>query len=464
MSGDANENQTAGTAAGTGTSGRSPGRAEAGSSLELYIAGLSEKSFGRLLTPSEERRLARKARGGCQRSHTKLIEKNLRLVVHVAKKYRGLGLPFEDLIQEGNLGLIKAVDKFDPDTGNRFSTYATWWIRQGVQRAVADKSRHIRVPVHMTEKIRKVSRVRETLTNDLGRPATKPEMSRALADQFGWPPEKVEGVLSVPPDATSLNGPVSKTGYPGSPTEIGDLIPDTSSEGTPEEVVLEMLEGQDAQSELERVLPRLKVRERRALEIRYGLHELGDSADTGRLPPPTYAGIAKELGVTRERARQIHNGAVERLRHLYEQANDRGVYPEVRAEARQSSDHHTNISDGRPAAMDLIIPLGEKSAGICGDAGERLPSPVVPAGTPWHYDQCVICNTQRMMPQGFEACVRCQEGFSRQGFSQHRQGLSQQDFCTEPDRRQRDEPPHTVPPRKYPLDYDHEPLPMEIPG
>ena len=127
MSGDANGNQTAGTAAGTaagtGTSGRSPGRAEAGSSLELYIAGLSEKSFGLLLTPSEERRLARKARGGCQRSHTKLIEKNLRLVVHVAKKYRGLGLPFEDLIQEGNLGLIKAVDKFDPDTGNRFSTY-----------------------------------------------------------------------------------------------------------------------------------------------------------------------------------------------------------------------------------------------------------------------------------------------------------------------------------------------------
>ncbi|MDQ3892818.1 MAG: RNA polymerase sigma factor RpoD/SigA, partial [Actinomycetota bacterium] len=163
--------------------------------LAKYLAHIGQ---GELLTHPEEIDLSKRAKVGDKKARQKLIEKNLRLVVSVAKKYRGYGLPFEDLIQEGNIGLMKAVEKFDPDRGYRFSTYATWWIRQAVQRAVADKGRTIRVPVHMTEKIRKVSRTHSGLSAEFEREPTEEE----IAEHLGWTIDEVRLTMEAMPDAT----------------------------------------------------------------------------------------------------------------------------------------------------------------------------------------------------------------------------------------------------------------------
>src|ERR671926_526606 len=157
-------------------------RSHEGEAPELLAAYLKRIGRGRLLTKEEELALARQAKAGDEDARRRLVEKNLRLVVSVAKRYRGMGLPFEDLIQEGNVGLMRAVEKFDPDRGWRFSTYATWWIRQAVQRAVADKGRTIRVPVHMGDKIRKMARAYNELSAELSREPTDEEVARSL----GW--------------------------------------------------------------------------------------------------------------------------------------------------------------------------------------------------------------------------------------------------------------------------------------
>src|ERR671913_1101257 len=185
---------------------------------------------GKLLTHSEEIDLSKKAKAGDEGARQRLIEKNLRLVVSVAKKYRGMGLPFEDLIQEGNIGLMKAVEKFDPDRGWRFATYATWWVRQAIGRAVADKGRTIRVPVHMGEKMRKMARTYNGLSAELGREPTDEE----VAGRLGWTAEKVRDIKSTLPDATSLDKPL---GSEEDASELGSLVEDQVSSDVSESVV-----------------------------------------------------------------------------------------------------------------------------------------------------------------------------------------------------------------------------------
>src|ERR671933_224034 len=255
---------------------------------------LRQISRGRLLTHEEEIDLGRRVREGDQTARSKLIEKNLRLVIPVAKKYRGMGLPFGDLIQEGNLGLMRAADKFDPEKGFRFSTYATWWIRQAVQRAVADKGRTIRIPVHMGEKIRKMARAYNQLSAELEREPTDEEVAEGL----GWEVDQVKDVKSAIPDATSLNQPLSSD--EGS-SELGDLVEDERESRMVGEVVRE-LETRRLMESVER----LPERQRRVLVRRYGLD--GEK-------PATLAEMSEELEVSRERVRQLQREAERALRN-----------------------------------------------------------------------------------------------------------------------------------------------------
>ncbi len=272
---------------------RRPRRAkeEAPELLPDYFARIDK---GKLLTHEEEIDLSKRAKAGDQKARQRLIEKNLRLVISVAKKYRGMGLPFEDLIQEGNIGLMKAVEKFDPDRGWRFSTYATWWVRQAVQRAVADKGRTIRVPVHMGEKIRKMARTYNELSAEFEREPTDEEAARGL----GWTVEEVRGVKDAMPDATSLNRPL---GNDEEGSEVGEFVEDERASDTPGEVMREMeTEG------LQVAMEGLPERHRYVLVRRYGLDDQ---------KPATLADLSEELKVSRERVRQLQREAERMLRN-----------------------------------------------------------------------------------------------------------------------------------------------------
>src|SRR5215211_7695893 len=258
---------------------------------ELIPGYFARIGRGKLLTHQEEIDLSKRVKQGDRAARNRLIEKNLRLVVSIAKKSRGRGLSFEDLIQEGNIGLMKAVGKFDSDRGFRFATYATWWIRQTIQRAVADKGRTIRIPAHISEKMRKMARTYNELSAELERAPS----DEAVAERLGWSVEDIRKVKDAMPDAsTSLNQPL--TSDRGS-SELGEIIEDERSSDTPGTVMSEM-----ESSEVGEAIDRLPERYRHVLLRRYGL----DDKD-----PATLAELGDELELSCERVRQLQ--AIKRL-------------------------------------------------------------------------------------------------------------------------------------------------------
>jgi RNA polymerase primary sigma factor len=256
----------------------------------LLAAYMGRIGRGGLLSREEEVELGRRVCAGDREARRRLVEKNLRLAVSVAKKYRGQGLPFEDLIQEGNIGLLKAVDKFDPEKGNRFSTYATWWIRQSIQRALGDKGREIRLPAHMNEKLRKVRKARGELVAQLHREPTLQE----TAARLGWEAGSVRSVLEAVPEVSSLDQPL---GPEAGANRLGDYVQEQEQQN-PEDSLL-----------VQEAVRRLPERERHVLVNRYGL-EKGARA--------TVRELSEKLGISEKAVRRVQRRAEHLLKALLE--------------------------------------------------------------------------------------------------------------------------------------------------
>ncbi|AGB41348.1 RNA polymerase sigma factor, sigma-70 family [Halobacteroides halobius DSM 5150] len=263
--------------------------AEISDGIKLYL----NQSAHDLLTAEEEKNLAKRIEEGDKEAEQDLIEANLRLVVSIAKKYVGQGLDFLDLIQEGNLGLMKAIQKFDYERGCRFSTYATWWIKQRINRALADKSRTIRVPAHIWESINKYLKIFNKLSGDLGR---EPKLEE-LAQEMNSSTEKVKKIQRLIQDPISLDTPVGED----DDCYLGDVIEDPNIL-TPDQLA----DDEMLREELNDVLDTLSKREKRILQLRFGLLD-------GR--PRTLREIGKDYDLSRERIRQIEKKALQRLRH-----------------------------------------------------------------------------------------------------------------------------------------------------
>src|SRR5919199_1100535 len=250
---------------------------------------------GRLLDAAEERDLSARAREGDKEAWTRLIGSNLRLVISIAKKYRGRGVPFDDLIQEGNAGLIKAVERFDPALGNRFSTYATWWIRQAVTRAIADHARTVRLPAHVVDSLFRLRRAENALSIELGRDVTEEE----LAERLGIKPQEARRLREVGQPIASINTHVGQ-GATEEGAEMGDLLPDEHAGDDYARVEIGPWEGT-----LREAVNSLPEREARILEMRHGL----DGSKTRTLRE-----VSEALGISQERARQVEIKALRTIR------------------------------------------------------------------------------------------------------------------------------------------------------
>ena len=256
----------------------------------LYLKEIGKIS---LLTPEEELMLAKEVRAGSREAKEKLARANLRLVVSIAKHYAGRGMAFLDLVQEGNLGLMRAVEKFNYEKGYRFSTYATWWIRQAITRAIADQARTIRIPVHMVETINKLIRVSRQLLQELGREPTPEE----IAEEMDMPVDRVREILKISQEPVSLETPIGEE----EDSHLGDFIQDDNVPVPADAAAFTLLKEQ-----LVEVLSTLTDREQKVLRLRFGL-------DDGRAR--TLEEVGKEFNVTRERIRQIEAKALRKLRH-----------------------------------------------------------------------------------------------------------------------------------------------------
>ncbi len=261
-------------------------------SVRLYLREIGKIP---LLTPEEEADLAQRIVEGDKKAKDKMVEANMRLVVSIAKRYGGRGLDFLDLIQEGNTGLLRAVDKFDPSKGFKFSTYATWWVRQAITRAIADQARTIRIPVHMVETINKVLRTTRKLTSELNREPTNEE----IAKELDMEPEKIDYVMRIKQDIASLDASIGREGD-DEDSVLGDFVEDEERDSPEESAANQILKEQ-----LSEIISTLTDREQKIIRLRFGI---------GGGRPHTLEEVGAEFDVTRERIRQIEAKALSKLR------------------------------------------------------------------------------------------------------------------------------------------------------